>query len=134
MEDDCGVGEDPEGHNAKNLAGGRRGPSLKLIRKSVSLRKKFTYHLIRSHQHVRRNRQADLLRILEIDRKLDFFGCNGSAFTLTASSNATTGIDENAAFFIAHLLLDVITRTAFAKTIYLRQNGNQIPRGKKTQV
>ena len=27
-------------------------------------------HLIRSHQHVRRNRQADLLRCLEIDDQL----------------------------------------------------------------
>jgi hypothetical protein len=42
MENDCGVGEDTKGHNAKNLGVGRRGPSLKLVRKSVSLKNKFT--------------------------------------------------------------------------------------------
>jgi hypothetical protein len=39
MEDDCGVGEDTEDHEAKNLGVGRQRPSLKLIRKSVSLKK-----------------------------------------------------------------------------------------------
>jgi hypothetical protein len=71
MEDDCGIGEDTEDHDAKNLGVGRQGPRLKLIAKSVSLKNLFD-HLVGSCQYVRRYCQADLLGGFEINHQLEF--------------------------------------------------------------
>jgi hypothetical protein len=46
-----------------------------------------------------------------------FFGCCASAMTATASITTATRIDDHPALFIAHLVLETITRTIIPKTI-----------------
>jgi hypothetical protein len=60
-----------------------------------------------------------------------FVGCCASAIAPTVSSSAATKMDDQPAFFIAHLVLEAITHTVIAKRITCGRRQQRFVEGEK---